>query len=74
MRARSEYAREYAQWEENCTLAGKVLGGDGDAYIEAVKKFDPFRELASLGLFIEFQVESETLVVANLYVDNEDNE
>lgn len=74
-KAIEEDAAAYREWKESHELAEKILSGDESAYLDAVKKLEPFADLTELGsdftcyatekpwLFaVEFRVHSEKIL------------
>ena len=63
-------------WEAICELASKILSGDVDAFVDAIRQADPFSEISQLGSSIEFKVyEGDlegNLIEATLHVNGED--
>ncbi len=69
--ALQEYEKQCSDWKATIELAEKILNGNTKAYIDAIKKIDPFREISSLGSSLEFKTEKSSLVEASLYVNSE---
>jgi len=65
------YEQEYADWEATCELAGRILAGSAEAYLDAIRQTDPFSDISELGSSIEFRVEKSSLVEATLHVNSE---
>lgn len=62
------YEKECAEWETMRSLSKRVLGGDSQAYGEALSKLSSFGELSTLGSFISFRVEHAKLIECELHV------
>lgn len=70
---------DYENWEKLHELAGKVLDGDIDAYLEVVDQMKPFDDLLDYGsgfevgtedddqMTVEFTVKSDEVVPTNVY-------
>ena len=61
-----------SDWEEQQALATRILSGDPDAFVKAIKLVDPFSELSGLGSSINFSCEDSRLIEATLYPHGED--
>jgi len=66
------YEQEYADWEATCELAGRILSGNTDAYLDAIRQTDLFSDINELGSSIQFRAESSSLVEATLHVSSEE--
>lgn len=53
-------------------LSGKVLSGDLDSYILAIKNLNPFSNISELGTNINFHVDHKDYIEATLHVNGED--
>lgn len=72
-------SEDYENWEKLHELAGKVLDGDIDAYLEVVEQMKPFDDLLDYGsnfevgtedddqMTVEFAVKSDEVVPTNVY-------
>ena len=67
-----EYEQNYADWEATRELAARILAGDTDAYIDAIRQADPFSEISQLGSSIAFKAYDSKLVEATLHVNGVD--
>jgi len=67
-----EYEQNYADWEATRELAARILVGDTDAYIEAIRQADPFSEISQLGSSITFKAANNKLIEATLRVNSVD--
>ena len=65
------YEREYTEWETTRELAGRILAGSAEAYLDAIRQIGLFSDISELGSTIEFQAESSSLVEATLHVNSE---
>jgi hypothetical protein len=65
------YEQEYADWEAACELANRVLLGDSEAYLDAIRQTNPFSDIAELGSSVEFQVHSSSLIETVLHIRGE---
>ena len=68
----NEYKQKYADWEAIRELASKILSGDVDAFVDAIRQTDPISEISQLGSSIEFIADGSNLIEATLYVNGED--
>ena len=66
------YEQEYADWDATRELSDRILSGNTEAYLDAIKQTDPFNDISKLGSSLEFQAVSSTLVEANLHVNSEE--
>lgn len=53
-------------------IASRILTGDLEAYVDAIKQIDPLSDIGELGSSIKFQLESSALVEATLYVNSDE--
>lgn len=65
------YEQEYSDWETTRELAGKILAGDPETYLDAIRQTDPFSDISELGSSIGFRAENGRLVEATLHVNSE---
>ena len=65
--ARDEYAQELVEWTRMCSLAKRVLAGQGQAYSEATAEFATFSELPLLGS-VQVTIHGSKLVGCTLRV------
>ena len=56
--ALQSHSREKAEWEKMKTLARRVLAREAEAYVDALREFNPFAELASVGSSLNFKIHS----------------
>ena len=67
-----EYEQNYAYWEATRELAARILSGNTDAYIDAIRQADPISEISQLGSSIEFKAVNNKLIEATIHVNSED--
>lgn len=65
------YRTVKADWENSRRFAARILGGDLDAYREAIRETSPFSDLAILGSSIAFSFPNPTVIRADLHVNGE---
>lgn len=70
--ALKKHGEEYAELESTCELADRILSGDIEAYLDAIKKIAPFDDIAELGSLIEFHVKSSSIIEVILHVNDEE--
>jgi len=70
--ALNEYKQKYVDWEAIRELASKILSGDVDAFVEAIRQADPFSEISQLGSSVELKSDGSNLIEATLRVNGED--
>lgn len=70
--ALTSYQNVYDEWQTAKEISTKILAGDMAAYIEAIKKVDPFSDIKGLGSSYKINVDSKTMLNANLYVNGND--
>ncbi|HUS76482.1 MAG TPA: hypothetical protein VMY43_10800 [Methanothrix sp.] len=70
--ALTSYQNGYDEWQTAKEISTKILAGDMAAYIEAIKKVDPFSDIKGLGSSYKINVDSKTMLNANLYVNGND--
>lgn len=66
------YEEEFADWESSRELATRVLSGDTEAYLDAIKQTNPFQDMAELGSFASFHAHSSSLIEADLFLRGQD--
>ncbi|ABE52642.1 hypothetical protein [Methanococcoides burtonii] len=66
------YEQEYADWATIRELSDRILSGDTEAYLDAIKQTDPFNDISELGSSLEFKAMSNSLLEATLHVNGED--
>lgn len=64
------YESEFEDWEVTCELAEKVLAGNTESYIEAIRQADPFSDISELGSSIHFQNDRDSCIEATLRVNS----
>ncbi|ADR37375.1 hypothetical protein Ocepr_1923 [Oceanithermus profundus DSM 14977] len=72
LKALKEYERNYADWEATHSLAVRILSGDREAYVEAISRINPFREISELGSSVEFHAVDSKVLEATIYVNGEE--
>lgn len=71
----NEYQEALKKYKEECTdleLADRILSGDMEAYLDAIKKTAPFDDIIELGSSIEFQVKSSSIIEVIFHVNGEE--
>ncbi len=66
------YDQDYADWVVIHELSDKVLLGDTEAYLDAIKQTDPFSDISELGSSLEFKATGSSLLEVTLHVNDED--
>jgi tellurite resistance protein len=66
-----EYHRVRANWEDSCRLAGHVLAGERQAFIEVLNELSPFAEISELGSSVHFTIHSPKLIECVLQVSGQ---
>lgn len=67
-----EYGQNYADWKATRELAARILAGDTDAYIDAIRQADPFSEMSQLGSSIVFKTDDYNLIETTMHVNSVD--
>lgn len=70
-KAQEEYQQNYKEWKEITEIARKICERDINAYLEVIKKVNPFEEIKQIGSCVEFRVISKDLIVSTLLVHDE---
>lgn len=70
-KALKRFKEEYAEWEESREVAQRILAGDPEAYTEAIRELDPFREISDLGSRITIEIHNPKVVEVILHVHGE---
>ena len=65
------YEEEYAKWDMLCSIAGRILAHDKNAYLDAIQVTNPFSDLNDLGSFIEFEVETPSVMNVTIQFNND---
>jgi hypothetical protein len=66
-----EYVKNYQEWINLIEIAKKICAGSIEAYIEAIKEANPFKEIEQIGSSIKFSVNNKDLIECNLNVRDE---
>ena len=66
------YEQEYADWDATRELSNRILSGNTEAYLDAIKQTDPFNDISKLGSSLKFKAVSSILVEATLQVNSEE--
>ena len=66
------FEQKYADWETTLELADRILSGNTEAYIDAIRQMDSFNDLSKLGLSLDFKAESSSIVDATLHFDSKE--
>lgn len=66
------YEKEYADWVTICEISERILSGNTEAYLDAIKQIEPFNDINKLGSSLDFKVVNSTLVEATLHVNSEE--
>lgn len=64
------YKTEFADWKATCELAEKVIAGNAEGYIEAIRQADPFSDISELGSSIQFQADGGSCIETTLRVNS----
>lgn len=67
-----EWEAEVNDWNESVKLANRVLEGDNEAKIEAIKELNPFSELGSIGSGLSISIGSNSLANIAINIHGED--
>jgi hypothetical protein len=71
--ALSAYWPEHSGWESGRELAERILSGDTDAYLDAVRQNqEALTKIGEIGLSMAFRPENSSLIVATLQTRGED--
>lgn len=66
-----EFNQQLADWKEITEISRRVLQGEPESYLEAIKNIEPFSEIQQLGSSLNFNVQGN-IIVANLFVKGEE--
>ncbi len=67
--AKATYQKDYAEWEFVVNLAERVLKKDASAYLEGLRKFNPFTSMEELlGTQLELSVDTDAQIIVNIDV------
>jgi hypothetical protein len=63
-----DWQAEHHDWQEEYSLAVRVIAGEAQAKLDAIKQLNPFSEISHLGTSIGFSVGSSGVIEATLNV------
>lgn len=63
-----DWESEHRDWKEEFGLATRILAGEAQAKLDAIKRVDPFSDISHLGTSISFSVGDSGIVEATLNV------
>lgn len=66
------YEEEKKEWEDDISIASKVLGGNLEGYKEALNKLNPFSEISDLGTGLSISFPDKNIIVVDLNVHSEE--
>ena len=58
-------------WEESVDLAKRLLSGNNEAKMKAIKELDPFSEISALGSSISFLINDKEMVEATVHIHSD---
>jgi len=67
----AHYEQQHSEWREQKEFAARVLSGDHAAYLEAIKEVNPFAEIGDLGSAVKFEIVSQYLIKADIFIHGE---
>ena len=70
-RAKLKFETDYENWKQSTEFASRIVSGDTEAYLEAIKEFDPFSEISLIGSSIKLNINDPKLIVAEIKVNGE---
>jgi hypothetical protein len=70
-KSHDEYLKNYQEWEVLTAIAKRMCDGDTEAYIEAIKKLNPFEEIEHIGSSVKYSIINEALLRCDLNVQDE---
>jgi hypothetical protein len=70
--AQEEFKANLEEWEAYQYLSGRILEGDPEAYVDAIKIVDPFSEISELGSSLNFSTKDGKLFYLSVHVNGED--
>lgn len=65
------YEEEYADWEASKVIAQRIVAGDIEAYIEAIKHLNPFSEISEIGSSVSFAVVNGKMIEVEMAMNSE---
>lgn len=66
------FEQKYADWGATLELAERILSGNTEAYIDAIRQTDPFNDISKLGSSLDFKAESSSIINATLHMNSEE--
>lgn len=66
------YEEEKKEWEDDISIASKILEGDLHGYERALDKLNPFSEISGLGTSLSYSFPNKEIMVVDLNVHSEE--
>ena len=66
------FQKEFANWEKEKTLAGRILRNDGEAYLEAIESRSSIDKIDDLGSYVSFKITENGDLVSSINVHSDD--
>ncbi|MGL1933352.1 MAG: Bud13/CWC26 family protein [Desulfotalea sp.] len=63
-----EYKETHSDWEFSKNIAGKIIKGNSEAKLEAIREFSPFAEIDTLGSSINISIDDNSPVLASINI------
>lgn len=70
-KACEEYREKFNEWKTTTEIAKRIIDGDAQAYLEAIKEVNLFEEIKQLGSEIKIQITDKYLIISNLHIHSE---
>lgn len=70
--ARKEDREDYEQWRNLHELAGRILSGDIDAYLQVIEEMNPLDDLLDFGSDFEFGIDNPSAMEVEFMVKSRD--
>ncbi len=67
----TKYEKDKKEWQDNVSLAKRVLDGDLVAYKEAFEQLDPLSEISEIGTSLSFSFPYKTIIVVDINVNSD---
>ncbi len=68
----SSWETDWTDWNESVQIAQQILDGNDEAKVQAIKEFDPFSEISSLGSSLSISISDNSIIEATVHIHGEE--